>query len=102
MRNWTGTQNRQLLQRVVINGPAGTAARVTLQRPAQMVMVSVKTGAIDVFLGSSGNVGDTPDYHFGQTNRPEWVPFFGGCSEFVIVASDTVHTTVANVQFGGE
>lgn len=101
MRNWTGTQNTCLLQRETVNDALGVEKPVRLQRPAQCIMVSVKQGAIDIFLGSTAGSG-VPDYHFGQTNAPVWVPFFGGCSEFVIVAADPNVSTIANVQFGGE
>jgi len=96
----TDTSNVRLVERVIVYGANGTAVRCQPGRLVSMVLCSVKRGAVDVFLGSN-NVGLVPDLHFGQTNRPEWVPIPTGEYEFCLVASDPNQTTQASVIFGG-
>ena len=101
----TDTSNTRLLERVMIDGKAGDEPTpVAPNRPVSVLLVSVKQGAIDIHLGSGGaaGLGRVPHLHFGQTNRPEWVPIFCGQYEFLIAPVGNAGQAVqASIFFGG-
>ena len=73
MRN--DSYNRGLCHKEPIFAPNGTTGRIEVPRDATVLVVSVKKGSLDIWLGEAGGSPPVvPEFHFGQTNRPEWVP----------------------------
>jgi len=101
MQRVTDTSNARLAEKRQVYGPLGTREvwQPTLQVSA--LLVSVKSGAVDIFYGGGGDGRLVPDLHFGQTNRPVWVPYTGGAGDFELVAADPVNLTKAMVHFLG-
>lgn len=99
----TDTSNVRLIEKVYVQGALGAFLTTQPNRAVSMILCSVKQGAVDIFFGSYGD-GDgrlVPDLHFGQTNRPVWVPLPCQQYEFTIVAADAQQVTYASVIFGG-
>ena len=99
--NHTYTSNVNLVDRTILQGSFGAQRRMQPNRRVSMVLCSVKSGAVDIYFGSFADTGQVPDLHFGQVNKPEWVPIPCGQYEFVLVASDPLNTTEASVILGG-
>ena len=99
--NWLG--NFSLLQKESFNDPALTQKLMQLQRPISIIIVSVTQGSVDIWFGNCrGQLPATPDLHFGQTNRPEWVPVPLQITDLTLRASGNAgQTVVATVIVGG-
>lgn len=92
--------NPRLWERAYIIGEFGYYQVVNINRPISIIVCSVKAGAIDIFFGNPrGRL--APDFHFGQTNKPEWVPYNGAPGEVYIVADGVGMTNLACIMFGG-
>lgn len=94
------SNNPRLYERYYVVGPSGTKQIVQVNRPISLICVSVTFGAIDLFFGGDPAGRLVPDYHFGQTNKPEWVPYTGAPGDVCIYASG-YGTNLACVMFGG-
>jgi hypothetical protein len=92
--------NPRLYERAYVNGASGETVRLSINRPITHIICSVKQGAIDIYFGGEPQGRIVPDYHFGQTNKPEVVPFTGAPGDVYLVASG-IGPNVASVFFGG-
>lgn len=99
--NHTYTSNVNLVDRTTIEGARGVTKLLRPNRRVSLIVCSVKTGAIDIYFGSSPEINSVPDLHFGQTNRPIPVPIPCGQYEFSIVCADTLNNTRGSVILGG-
>lgn len=91
--------NPRLFEACFVTGAAGEAFKVNLNRPVTLIVCSVKQGAVDIYFGSpNGRL--VPNFHFGQTNRPEAIPYTGAPLEVYCVAAGAGNT-LAVVYFGG-
>ena len=99
--NWPG--NFSLLGVETFDDPINTQKIIQLQRPMCLLIVSVTQGAVDVWLGNyRGQLPATPHFHFGQTNKPEWVPLPLNITDLTLKASGNTGTTVvASIIVGG-
>lgn len=99
MRN-TDTSNIHLLESAIVYGAPGKAITVQPNRPVTWLLVSVCQGGVDIYIGATAG-GLVPHYHFGQTNKPEWVPVPTGQYCFTLVAVGPPTTVTAMVHFLG-
>ena len=99
----TDSSNVHLIDGIRFQDPPGTQKRLTPNRLASFLLVSVKQGGVDVFFGGGDPGGRLcPDLHFGQTNAPVWVPLPLGQFELTCVAVGATGLTVlASVWLGG-
>lgn len=95
----TDSSNLHLVDRSYVYGPSGTTVHVTPGRPVTLILVSVKQGSVDLFIGPTASSA-VPDLHFGQSNEPVCVPWFAGQAPLTFVA-DGPGKTVASVILGG-
>ncbi len=81
--------NRCLLDTLIFDGGAGQRQSYQGSRQMTHIVVSVTTGAIDIYFGAAGGgtIPRVPSLHFGQTNRPETVPLPAGVQNFLAVSS---------------
>lgn len=94
--------NTRLVQVERIIWQPNTVRVVYLQRQSNLLICSVTQGAVDIWLGDySSGLPAAPDLHFGQTNKPEWVPLPCGLRELTIKASGAVNPNLACVIIGG-
>lgn len=91
-----------LLGMETFQSPQNTVKVLRLQRPLNLLIVSVTTGAVDVWFGEySGSQPTTPHLHFGQTNTPVWLPLPEMITDLTLVASG-LGTNKATVIVGGK
>lgn len=82
--------NRSLLADIKFDGPAGEMHPFQSTRKMVGLLVSVKLGALDIYAGTgfqANTLPRVPHLHFGQTNKPEWVPLPVGIHNFTAVSS---------------
>ncbi len=97
----TDTSNTHLVELVRLYGPPGTQQIVKPNRLVSFILVSVRQGAVDIYVGGGAVAGLVPDLHFGQSGRPIEVPIPCGQYEFTIVAAGPRNPVKASVLFGG-
>lgn len=95
----TDTSNIRLAEQVYLQGDIGAFKYLQPNRQVSLVMCSVKTGSVDLFIGSNPVTVSAPFLHFGQVNMPVWVPIPLGTYEFTAVAAS--NGTVASLLLGG-
>lgn len=94
------SNNPRLYERVYINGAIGTKQTVNVNRPISWVICSIKSGAVDIFVGEpSGRI--VPELHCNQVGMPVPIPFTGSPGQYSVVASDPNNATIACIVFGG-
>jgi len=87
--------NRFLLEEIIIDDatPAASGGHpYHATRPMTALVVSVKAGSVDIYLGlriqgTGGTFPRIPQFHFGQTNRPETVELRPGIHDFTAVSA---------------
>lgn len=86
-----GLYNRNRCDIQALQGPDGTTGRVSVPRDCSMVLVSVKSGNVDLWFGEfTGDTPLCPHLHYGQTNEPVWVPIPDGVYTVVYRLEDTI------------
>lgn len=76
--------------KVPLSLPIGQTRRLEAPtRPVCGLLVSVKQGTLDIWLGDQqgGAVNPLPDFHYIITGRPEWTPL--PYAEYVFTAGST-------------
>jgi hypothetical protein len=94
--------NTRLLHTEPINQASGFQGIIQLQRNANLILVSVKQGGLDVWFGDCrGNLPSVPHLHYGQTNAPVWVPIPEGCFHLTYLTIGPPSPVLACILVGG-
>lgn len=102
MRHLSNATNWRLLDKRQIKEAPSTEGLMRILQGCNLIVVSVKEGFLDVWLGDcTGRASDPPDFHFGQTNRPVYVPIPGGVTDITYKTGGTEPYTLATILIGG-
>lgn len=94
--------NVTLIDQAVFQSAPGEVKTMNLQRPINLLVVSVKQGGVDIWLGNYGTgVPSAPHLHFGQTNTPVWIPIPETLTDLTIKSFGPANPVLATVLVGG-
>jgi hypothetical protein len=98
----TNANNWRLLDKRAIKEVPDTEGVFKMARETTLIIVSVKEGYLDVWLGDqTGRTSDPPDFHFGQNNYPVEVFIPGGTADITYKTGGTEEFTLATILVGG-
>ena len=97
-----GIYNRTYFSINPITAPSGRDGKIECPRDCNVIIVSVKSGALDVWFGEFTGIAPlAPHLHFGQANWPQEIPVPEGVTTVTWrTAGDQVNPNIACIMIG--